>query len=88
MPFGDREDELWDAMKPSFKPRLVSDPNLKYARHVVNGTGPFASKSPAASHPRMPFRSRTTIDRPCNPPSVADALQGVGHARAARPRQR
>jgi hypothetical protein len=38
---------------------------------------------------RLPFRSRTTIDRPCNPPSVApDALQGVGHARAARPRQR
>ena len=52
MPFGDREDELWEAMKPSFKPRLVSDPNAKYARHVVNGTGPFAVRSPAASHLR------------------------------------
>lgn len=50
MPFGDREDELWEAMKPSFKPRLVSDPNAKYARHLVNGTGPFASRSPATSH--------------------------------------
>jgi len=49
MPFGDREDELWEAMKPSFKPRLVSDPNVKYARHVVNGTGPFS----AGSHLRM-----------------------------------
>jgi type IV secretion system T-DNA border endonuclease VirD2 len=53
MAFGDREDELWEAMKPSFKPRLVSDPNVKYARHVVKGTGPFAVKSPAASHLRM-----------------------------------
>jgi len=52
MPFGDREDELWEAMKPSFKPRLVSDPNAKFARHVVNATGPFAVRSPAASHLR------------------------------------
>ncbi|MBW6532980.1 relaxase/mobilization nuclease domain-containing protein [Sphingomonas sp. RRHST34] len=50
MPFGDREDELWEAMKPSFKPRLVSDPNLKYARHLVSGTGPFAARTPATSH--------------------------------------
>ncbi|WP_336966399.1 relaxase/mobilization nuclease domain-containing protein [Sphingobium aquiterrae] len=49
MPFGDREDELWEAMKPSFKPRLVSDPNIRYARHLVNGTGPFATRSPATS---------------------------------------
>ncbi|MCE3519281.1 hypothetical protein LXJ58_31520, partial [Escherichia coli] len=49
MPFGDREDELWEAMKPSFKPRLVSDPNLKYAKHLVNGTGPFATRAPATS---------------------------------------
>jgi type IV secretion system T-DNA border endonuclease VirD2 len=52
MPFADREDELWEAMKPSFKPRLVSDPNVKYARHVVNGTGPFAARSPAKSQLR------------------------------------
>lgn len=50
MSFGDREDELWEVMKPSFKPRLVSDPNLKYVRHLVDGTGPFAARSPAMSH--------------------------------------
>ena len=49
MPFGDREDALWEAMKPSFKPRLVSDPNLNYARHLVNGTGPFAASLPVTS---------------------------------------
>ncbi|WP_392369289.1 relaxase/mobilization nuclease domain-containing protein [Sphingomonas hankookensis] len=57
MPFGDREDELWEAMKPSFKPRLVSDPNLKYARHLVNGTGPFATRTPATSHVRGDARA-------------------------------
>lgn len=57
MSFGDREDELWEAMKPSFKPRLVSDPNVKYARHVVNGTGPFASRSPVASQHREDARA-------------------------------
>lgn len=45
MPFGDRDDELWGALKPSFKPRLVSDPNIRYARHLVSGTGPFAARS-------------------------------------------
>lgn len=43
MPFGDREEDLWEAMKPSFKPRAVGDPNSRYARHLVNGTGPFAA---------------------------------------------
>ena len=43
MPFGDREDDLWEAMKPHFKPRTVSDSNIRYARHLVNGTGPFAA---------------------------------------------
>ena len=57
MPFGDREDELWEAMKPSFKPRLVSDPNLKYAWHLVNGTGPFATRTPATSHVRGDARA-------------------------------
>jgi type IV secretion system T-DNA border endonuclease VirD2 len=61
MPFGDREDELWEAMKPSFKPRLVSDPNVKYARHVVSGTGPFAAKSPAAS--RFRLNAKATLGR-------------------------
>lgn len=48
MPFGDREDELWEALKPSFKPRLVSDPNLRYARHLVDGTGPFSRHKPGS----------------------------------------
>ena len=52
MAFGDREDELWEVMKPSFKPRLVSGPNLKSARHLVNDTGPFAARTPAPSHVR------------------------------------
>jgi hypothetical protein len=57
MPFGDREDELWEAMKPSFKPRLVSDPNAKFARHMVNGTGPFVARSPATPHARHDAKS-------------------------------
>ena len=57
MPFGDREDELWEAMKPSFKPRLVSDPNIRYARHLVNGTGPFATRSPATAQARGDARA-------------------------------
>lgn len=43
MPFGDNEEELWEAMKPRFKPRMVGDSNIKYAKHLVHGTGPFAS---------------------------------------------
>ena len=44
MPFGDREDALWEALKPSFKPRLVADPNARFARRLVgvptaDGTG-------------------------------------------------
>lgn len=35
MAFGDREDELWEALKPSFKPRLVADPNARFARRLV-----------------------------------------------------
>lgn len=57
MSFGDREDELWDAMKPSFKPRLVSDPNIKYAKHLVNGTGPFSTIGPTTSHSRGDIRA-------------------------------
>lgn len=49
MPFGEREDELWEAMKPRFKPRTISDPNIRYARHLVDGTGPFASTPPASA---------------------------------------
>ena len=44
MAFGDREDALWEALKPSFKPRLVADPNARFARRLVgvptaDGTG-------------------------------------------------
>ena len=55
MPFGEREDELWEAMKPRFKPRLVSDPNARYAKNIINGTGPFAprrSDAPIAANVR------------------------------------
>lgn len=52
MPFGEREDELWEAMKPRFKPRIVGDPNARYAKSIVNGTGTFAPRhnvAPTAS---------------------------------------
>lgn len=61
MPFGDREDELWEAMKPRFKPRTVSDPNAKYARHLVNGTGPFAA--PAARPAPAYHDAKATLAR-------------------------
>ena len=57
MSFGDREDELWEAMKPSFKPRLVSDPNIKYAKHLVNRTGPFATRGALTSLGRTDVRA-------------------------------
>ena len=44
MPFGEREDELWEAMKPQFKPRLISDPNARYAKSIVEDTGQFAPR--------------------------------------------
>lgn len=45
MPFGDHEEILWEAMKPRFRPRMVSDPNARYTRHMVNQTGPFVIPS-------------------------------------------
>lgn len=39
MPFGEHEEELWEAMKPRFRPRLVSDANARYTRNLVRGTG-------------------------------------------------
>lgn len=50
MPFGEREDELWEALKPRFKPRIVTDPNIKYGSDLINGTGPFAATSLAQRH--------------------------------------
>lgn len=57
MSFGDREDELWEAMKPSFKPRLVNDPNIKYAKHLVNRTEPFATRGALTSQGRIDIRA-------------------------------
>ncbi|WP_231729673.1 relaxase/mobilization nuclease domain-containing protein [Sphingomonas sp. CCH18-H6] len=44
-------------MKPRFKPRLVSDPNVNYARDLVNGTGPFATRAQATPQPKEDVRS-------------------------------
>lgn len=44
MAFGEREDKLWGALKPSFKPRTVSDPNIRFAKDLVNGTGQVAKR--------------------------------------------
>ncbi|KKW90862.1 relaxase/mobilization nuclease domain-containing protein [Sphingobium chungbukense] len=41
MPFGEREDELWGVLKPIFRPRVSGDPNIKYAKHLLNQSGPF-----------------------------------------------
>lgn len=63
MPFEEIEDELWGAMKPRFKPRMVSDPNIKYARHLVDGADRLAA---AASMPAPTVRSvdaRSTLAR-------------------------
>lgn len=63
MPFGDCEDELWEAMKPSFKPRIVHDPNIRYARHLVNGTGPFAARRPTPVGSRLRYDTKATLAR-------------------------
>ena len=39
MSFGGREDELWGVLKPTFKPRVFGDPNLKYAERLLNQRG-------------------------------------------------
>ncbi|MCP8892325.1 relaxase/mobilization nuclease domain-containing protein [Sphingomonas faeni] len=81
MPFGDREDELWEAMKPRFKPRTVGDPNIRYARHLINGTGPFAA---SASSPTPARDVRGTLARvvrrtPEVVVKVTGRKKGAGH---------
>jgi len=50
MSFGDREDDVWGAMKPTFRPRVFGDPNMGYAAQMRNGTGRFArSVTPSGS---------------------------------------
>ncbi|AXJ97512.1 relaxase/mobilization nuclease domain-containing protein [Sphingomonas sp. FARSPH] len=49
------EDELFGALKPVFRPRVFGDPNLKYAKQIVSGTGQFAphhASAPASASPR------------------------------------
>lgn len=81
MPFGDREDELWEAMKPRFKPRTVSDPNIRYARHLVNGTGPFAgsASSPAPSHDAKATLARVVRRTPEVVVKVTGRKKGARH---------
>lgn len=57
MPFGEREDELWEAMKPRFKPRTVSDPNIRYAKNLFNGTSSSARTREARAHREADARS-------------------------------
>ena len=55
MAFGEREDELWGVLKPTFRPRVSGDPNIKYAKHLLNQTGPFrpvAHVGPPRADPR------------------------------------
>ena len=50
MSFGDREDDVWGAMKPTFRPRVFGDPNMGYAAQMRNGSGRFArSITPSGS---------------------------------------
>ena len=81
MPFGDREDELWEAMKPRFKPRTVSDPNIKYARYLVNGTGPFAASasSPAPAHDAKATLARVVRRTPEVVVKVTGRKKGARH---------
>lgn len=56
MSFGEREDELWGVLKPTFRPRVSGDPNIKYAKHLLNQTGPFRP-APYANRPREDSRA-------------------------------
>lgn len=59
MSFGDREDSLWEALRPGFKPRIVNDPNRSFARRIVDPRGPYAPPAPATSPPS----ARATLAR-------------------------
>lgn len=54
------EDELWGALKPVFRPRVFGDPNLKYAKQIVSGTGQFA---PHAHAPRRSIDVQAVLAR-------------------------
>lgn len=61
MAFGESEDEVWGALKPRFKPRVVSDPNRAYVAHMLKGTGPFAKAAPKPAS--GPSEARATLAR-------------------------
>src|SRR3546814_17025506 len=86
MSFGDREDELWEAMKPSFKTRLVSDPNIKYAKQLVNQTGPFATRGALTSLGRTDVRAtraRVVRRAPEVPVTVTGRRKGAENDRTS-----
>lgn len=56
MSFGGREDELWGVLKPTFKPRVFGDPNLKYAERLLNQKG-FGKDIGQVVAPRADARS-------------------------------
>lgn len=56
MSFGEREDELWGVLKPTFKPRVFGDPNLKYAERLLRGTS-FSRAGGHSGAPRADSRA-------------------------------
>lgn len=87
MPFGEREDELWEAMKPRFKPRAVSDPNIRYVRDLVDGTGPIAkpacgSKLPAGANDARAALARIVRRTPEVVVKVTGRKKGARHLTA------
>jgi type IV secretion system T-DNA border endonuclease VirD2 len=60
MAFGEREDELCGVLRPTFRPRVSGDPNIKFAKHLLNQTGPFK----AVTHVGPPYAdSRAVLGR-------------------------
>lgn len=56
MSIGEREDELWGVLKPTFRPRVIGDPNLKYAERLLRGTG-FSKAGGHSGAPRADLRA-------------------------------
>lgn len=57
MSFGDREDDVWGALKPTFRPRVFGDPNMRYAAQIRNGTGQFARQAASVAPARPDARA-------------------------------
>ena len=56
MSFGERKDKLWGVLKPTFRPRVFGDPNLKYAERLLNQKG-FGKDVGQVVAPRADTRS-------------------------------